>query len=94
MINFNTAENRPIQDEELGTIFAIYGHDAERKPHFLVVGSGVNNEAFVMDICSTDHTTRERDNGDSALEIAEYFGLVSNIKFFYDNEDYDLTIEF
>lgn len=94
MTHFNTTNNHSIQDEELNVLFAIYGHDTNEKSHFLVIGSGADDEALVVDISSTDYVARVCDNGDSALEVAEYFGLVSNIKFFYDNEDFDLTVEF
>lgn len=95
MINFEFIEKIGPEDDEICNIYAIYGRDSEDNPHFLVVG-GTDDEgqAPVIDISVPDHRARVYDEEDSALEIADDFGLVSDIKFFYEAEDFDLTLNF
>lgn len=95
MINFEFIEKIGPEDDEICNIYAIYGCDSEGNPHFLVVG-GMDDEgqAPVIDISAEDHKARIYDEEDSALEIADEFGLVSDIKFFYEAESFDLTLNF
>lgn len=95
MINFEFIEKIGPEDDEIGNIYAIYGCDSESNPHFLAVG-GTNDEgqAPIIDISAPDHRARIYDEEDSALEITDDFGLVSDIKFFYEAESFDLTLNF
>lgn len=95
MINFEFIGKIEPEDNEICNIYAIYGCDNEGNPHFLVVG-GTDDEgqAPVTDISAPDHRARIYDDEDSAVEIADDFGLVSDIKFFYEAEDFDLTLNF
>lgn len=95
MINFEFIEKIGPEDDEICNIYAIYGCDDESNPHFLVVG-GMDDEgqAPVIDISVPDHRACVYDEGDSALEIADDFGLVSDIKFFYEADSFDLTLNF
>lgn len=95
MINFEFIEKIGPEDDEICNIYAIYGRDSEDNPHFLVVG-GMDDEgqAPIIDISAPDHSARIYDEEDSAIEIADDFGLVSDIKFFYEAEDFDLTLNF
>ena len=94
MINFEHTEKIGPKDEEICDIYAIYGCDIKGDPHFLVVGGAVGGQAPVIDISASDHKARIYDEEDSALEIADDFGLVSDIKFFYQAEDFDLELDF
>ena len=94
MINFELIEKIGPDDDEIYNIYAIYGCDKEGKPHFLVVGGADGGQAPVIDISITSHEARIYDEKDSALEIADDFGLVSDIKFFYEAESFDLTLDF
>lgn len=95
MINFDFVGKIGPEDNEIYNIYAIYGCDSEGNPHFLVVG-GMDDDAQapVIDISASDHKARIYNEEDSALEIADDFGLVSDIKFFYEAEDFDLTLNF
>ena len=53
-----------------------------------------DEQAPVVDISAPDHKARIFDEGDSVLEIADEFGLISDIKFFYEAESFDLTLDF
>ena len=94
MINFELIEKIGPDDDEICNIYAIYGCDREGKPHFLVVGGADKGQAPVIDMSASDHTARVYNEEDSALEIADDFGLVSDIKFFYGAESFDLTLDF
>lgn len=95
MINFEFIEKIGPEDDEICNIYAIYGRDSEDNPHFLVVGeTDDEGQAPVTDISAPDHRARIYDGEDSAVEIADDFGLVSDIKFFYEAEDFDLTLNF
>lgn len=94
MINFEFIEKIGPEDNEICNIYAIYGCDSEGTPHFLVVGGMEDGQAPVIDISAPDHEARIYDGEDSALEIADNFGLVSDIKFFYEAESFDLTLNF
>lgn len=94
MINFELIEKIGPDDDEICNIYAIYGRDSKDNPHFLVVGGADNGEAPVIDISVSDHNARVYDEEDSALEIADDFGLVSDIKFFYGADSFDLTLNF
>lgn len=95
MINFEFIEKIGPEDNEICNIYAIYGCDSERNPHFLVVGGMDDKEQTpVIDISAEDHKARIYDEEDSALEIADDFGLVFDIKFFYEAESFDLTLNF
>ena len=93
MINFELIEKIGPEDDEICNIYAIYGCDSEGKPHFLVVGGG-EEQAPVIDISVPSHQARVYYEEDSALEIADDFGLVSDIKFFYEAESFDVTLDF
>lgn len=94
MTQFNIGKNIKPEDREIGGLYAIYGDDHTGKPHFLLIGNGTDDTVFITDICDGQYSARERDRGDSALEIAELFGLIDNIRFFDDEGDFDITIEF
>lgn len=94
MINFEFIEKIGPEDDEICNIYAIYGCDSEGNPHFLVVGGMDDGQAPVIEISAEDHKTHIYDEGDSALEIADEFGLVSDIKFFYEADSFDLTLNF
>ena len=94
MINFELIEKIGPEDEEICSIYAIYGCDIKGDPHFLVVGGADKGQAPVIDISITSHQARIYDEKDSALDIADDFGLVSDIKFFYEAESFDLTLVF
>ena len=94
MINFELIEKIGPEDDEICNIYAIYGCDSNNKPHFLVVGGADEGQAPVIDISVPDHNARIYDEEDSALEIADDFGLVSDIKFFYEAGNFDLTLDF
>ena len=49
---------------------------------------------LIVDISDGQYCARERDKGDSALEIAEFFGLTNNIRFFDNQDDFSITINF
>lgn len=95
MTHFGIGKNTKPEDTEIESLYAIYGCDSEGNPHFLIVG-GMNDDAQapVIDISAEDHKARIYDEEDSALEIADEFGLVSDIKFFYEAESFDLTLNF
>ena len=94
MIDFGFIENAKPKDNEIGDIYAIYGRDSKGNPHFLVVGGMDDGQAPVIDISDSSHDAQIFDEGDSAIEIADDFGLVSDIKFFYEAESFDLTLNF
>lgn len=94
MINFELIEKIEPDDDEICNIYAIYGCDSKSNPHFLVVGGADGGQAPVIDISIPDHNARVYDEEDSALEIADDFGLISDIKFFYEAESFDLTLDF
>lgn len=94
MINFEFIEKIGPEDDEICNIYAIYGRDSKDNPHFLVVGGADGGQAPIIDISAPDHRARIYDDEDSAVEIADDFGLVSDIKFFYEAEDFDLTLNF
>ena len=94
MINFELIEKIGPEDDEIYNIYAIYGCDRESKPHFLVVGGADKGQAPVIDISITSHQARIYDEKDSAIDIANDFGLVSDIKFFYESESFDLVLDF
>ena len=94
MINFELIEKIGPDDDEICNIYAIYGCDRESKPHFLVVGGADEGQAPVIDISVPDHNARIYDEEDSALDIAYDFGLVSDIKFFYEADSFELTLGF
>jgi hypothetical protein len=94
MTHFGIDKNTEPKDTEIGALYAIYGHDYEGKPHFLLIGNGTDGTAFITDICDGQYSARERDRDDSALEIANSFGLIDNIRFFDDEADFDITVEF
>lgn len=94
MINFELIEKIGPEDDEICNIYAIYGCDSNNKPHFLVVGGADNGQAPVIDVSASDHNARVYDEEDSAIDIANDFGLVSDIKFFYEAESFDLTLDF
>ena len=94
MTHFGIGKNTKLEDREIGGLYAIYGNDSIGKPHFLLIGDGKDDTVFITDICDGQYSARERDKGDSALEIAELFGLIDNIRFFDDEADFDITIEF
>ena len=94
MINFELIEKIGPEDDEICNIYAIYGRDIKGDPHFLVVGGAVGGQAPVIDMSASDHNARIYDEEDSTLEIADDFGLVSDIKFFYEAESFELTLDF
>lgn len=94
MINFELIEKIGPEDDEIFNIYAIYGCDSESNPHFLIVGGADKGEVPVIDISASDHKARIYDEKDSALDIVDEFGLVSDIKFFYEAESFDLTLDF
>ena len=94
MINFELIEKIGPDDDEICNIYAIYGCDREGKSHFLVVGGADGGQAPVIDISVTSHQARIYDEKDSAIDIVNEFGLVSDIKFFYEAESFDLTLDF
>ena len=94
MINFELIEKIGPDDDEIFNIYAIYGCDSKGNPHFLVVGGADGGQAPVIDISASDHKARIYDEKDSAIDIVEEFGLVSDIKFFYEAESFDLTLDF
>ena len=94
MINFELIKKIRPDDDEICNIYAIYGCDSEGTPHFLVVGGADKGQAPVIDISITSHEARIYDEKDSAIDIADDFGLVSDIKFFYEAEDFDLELDF
>lgn len=94
MINFEFVEKIGPEDDEIYNIYAIYGRDNEGNSHFLVVGGMDDGQAPVIDISDGSHQTYIYNEGHSALEIADDFGLVSDIKFFYKAGDFELTLNF
>ena len=94
MINFEFIKKIVPKDDKIGNIYAIYGCDTKDNQHFLVVGGTDDAQAPVIDISIPDHRARVYDEEDSALEIADDFGLISDIKFFYEAESFDLTLDF
>ena len=94
MVNFELIEKIGPEDDEICNIYAIYGCDIKGESHFLVVGGEDKGQAPVIDISASDHRARIYDEKDSALEITEDFGLVSDIKFFYEAGGFDLTLDF
>ena len=94
MINFELIEKIGPEDDEINNIYAIYGCDIKGDPHFLVVGGADGGQAPVIDISIPSHQARIYDERDSAIDITEDFGLVSDIKFFYEAESFDLTLDF
>ena len=94
MINFELIEKIGPEDDEIYNIYAIYGRDTKGDPHFLVVGGADKGQAPVIDMSIASHQARIYDERDSALDIADDFGLVSDIKFFYEAESFDLTLDF
>ena len=94
MINFENIEKIGPEDDEIYNVYAIYGRDIKDNPHFLVVGGADKGRAPVIDISVTDHKARIYDERDSTIDIANDFGLVSDIKFFYEAESFDLTLDF
>ena len=94
MTHFGIDKNTKPEDREIGGLYAIYGDDYIGKPHFLLIGDGKDGNVFITDICDEQYSARERDRDDSALEIAELFGLTNNIRFFDDEGDFDITVEF
>ena len=94
MINFELVEKIGPDDDEICNIYAIYGCDSKSNPHFLVVGRADNGQAPVIDISVPDHNARVYDEEDSAIDIADDFGVFSDIKFFYEAESFDLTLDF
>lgn len=94
MTHFGIGKNTKPEDTEIESLYAIYGSDNEGKPHFLLIGNGTDGTAFITDICDGQYSARERDRDDSALEIANSFGLIDNIRFFDDEADFDITVEF
>lgn len=94
MMNFEFIETIGPEDDEIGNIYGIYGRDEQDNPHFLVVGGMDDGQAPVIDISDSGHDAQIFDNGDSAMEIADDFGIVSDIKFFYKTEDFELTLNF
>ena len=94
MVNFELIEKIGPEDDEIYNIYAIYGCDSNNNPHFLVVGGADKGQAPVIDISIPSHQARIYDEKDSALDITDDFGLVSDIKFFYEAESFDLTLDF
>lgn len=94
MINFELIEKIGPEDEEICNIYAIYGCDIKGDPHFLVVGGADKGQAPVIDLSASDHKACIYNEEDSAIDIADEFGLVSDIKFFYRAEDFDLELDF
>ena len=94
MINFELIEKIGPEDDEIYNIYAIYGRDTKGDPHFLVVGGADKGQAPVIDMSITSHQARIYDERDSALDIADDFGLVSDIKFFYEADSFELTLDF
>lgn len=94
MINFENIEKIGPDDDEICNIYAIYGRDSKDNPHFLVVGGADGGQAPVIDISIPSHQARVYDEKDSAIDITEDFGLFSDIKFFYEAESFDLTLDF
>ena len=94
MTHFSTIENTKPEDVEIGSLYAIYGRDDEEKEHFLILGTGAAGAVLIVDISDGQYVARERDRDDSALEVAEFFGLTNNIRFFDDQDDFDLMITF
>lgn len=94
MINFELIEKIGPDDDEICNIYAIYGCDRESKPHFLVVGGADGGQAPVIDMSIASHQARIYDEKDSAIDITEDFGLVSDIKFFYEADSFELTLDF
>lgn len=94
MIHFNIDRSGKPDDEEIGSLYAIYGKDDEENEHFLIIGKSMNDIIFVADISDENFPVRECNKRSSALEITEYWGLTSKIRFFYAPEDFDLTVKF
>lgn len=94
MINFELIEKIGPEDDEICNIYAIYGCDIKGESHFLVIGGADGGQAPVIDMSASDHKARIYDEKDSALDIVDEFGLVSDIKFFYEAESFDLTLDF
>ena len=94
MTHFNIGKNIKPEDTEIGGLYAIYGDDYIGKPHFLIIGDGKDGTVFITDICDGQYSAKERNRDDSALEIAELFGFINNIRFFDDEEKFDIAIDF
>lgn len=94
MTHFGIDKNTKPKDTTIGTLYAIYGRDDEEKEHFLILGTGAAGTVLIVDIGDGQYGARERDRGDSAFEVAEFFGLTNDIRFFDDQDDFDLTVEF
>lgn len=94
MINFELIGKIGPEDDEIYSIYAIYGRDIKDDPHFLVVGGVDKGQVPVIDMSDLDHKACIYDEKDSALEIADDFGLVCDIKFFHEAESFDLTLDF
>ena len=94
MTHFSTIENTKPEDVEIGSLYAIYGRDDKEKEHFLILGTGAAGAVLIVDISDGQYVARERDRDDRALEVAEFFGLTNNIRFFDDQDDFDLMITF
>ena len=94
MINFELIEKIGPEDDEICNIYAIYGCDREGNQHFLVVGGADGGQAPVIDMSIASHQARIYDEKDSAIDITEDFGLVSDIKFFYEADSFELTLGF
>ena len=94
MINFELIEKIGPEDDEIYNIYAIYGRDTKGDPHFLVVGGADGGQAPVIDVSIASHQARIYDERDSAIDITNDFGLVSDIKFFYEADSFDLTLDF
>ena len=94
MINFELIEKIGPEDDEICNIYAIYGCDIKGGPHFLVVGGADGGQELVIDMSASDHKGCIYNEEDSALDIADEFGLVSDIKFFYGEDSFKLTLDF
>ena len=94
MINFEFIKKIVPKDDKIGNIYAIYGCDTKDNQHFLVVGGAEDGDIPVIDISTLNHDARIFNMEDSAIDVAESFGLFSNIKFFYQAEDFDLELDF
>lgn len=95
MINFEFIKDVGPKDDDISNIYAIYGRDSESHPHFLIVGGAIDTEQVpVIDISALDHEAQMFDEEDSATDVAESFGIISNTKFFYQAEDFELELDF
>lgn len=92
MIKFDFIGDIKPEDDEICDVYAIYGCDRNNKPHFLIVGGTDDEQAPVIDLSNSVHEALIFDSADSAIKVANCFGLISNIKLLYSEKDFELTL--